>query len=116
MATYCLKCKTRTNDESITHTHTSNGRTLQLSRCIICKGKKARFISSSNNQQLTKTQINKIKKMYNSGHLDEIINLIKTNQITPQEGKGLLGNLFGFQLPDNVKNIPVLGPLLNFIA
>jgi len=116
MEAYCLKCKARTKNDSITHTHTSNGRTLQLSRCAICNGKKALFIASSNNVQLSKARINKIKKMLDSGELNEIIHLLQTGQITPQEGKGLLGSLFGFQLPDNVKNIPVLGPLLNFIA
>ena len=49
MKSYCLKCRTNTeykNSKRISKT--SNGRTMILSKCAICDGKKSRF---SKNQE-----------------------------------------------------------------
>ena len=46
MLPYCLKCKKKKNTESIDPkvSATSNGRTMMLSKCIICGSKKSKFI------------------------------------------------------------------------
>ena len=46
MLSYCLKYKKKKNTESIDPkvSATSNGRTMVLSKCAICGGKKSKFI------------------------------------------------------------------------
>ena len=44
METYCLKCKKCTENIDPKISGTSNGKTMILSKCALCDGKKSRFI------------------------------------------------------------------------
>ena len=44
MESYCLKCKTITENVNPQVLSTSNGRVMILSKCAICVSKKSRFI------------------------------------------------------------------------
>ena len=44
MLSYCLKCKKNTESIDPNVSATSNGRTMILSECAICGGKKSKFI------------------------------------------------------------------------
>ena len=46
MKSYCLKCKKYTENIGPQVSSASNGRTMILSKCPICGGKKSRFIKS----------------------------------------------------------------------
>ena len=44
MKSYCLKCKKKTENINPRVSNTSNGKTVLLSKCVICRSKKSRFI------------------------------------------------------------------------
>ena len=44
MKTYCLKCKTNTDNIDPKMFRTKNNRLLMQSKCSVCKNKKSRFI------------------------------------------------------------------------
>ena len=44
MLSYCLKCRKHTENINPRVSKTNNGRTMILSKCAICGGKKSRFI------------------------------------------------------------------------
>ena len=46
MKSYCLKCRKNTENINPRVSKTSNGRTMVLSKCAICDGKKSRFIKN----------------------------------------------------------------------
>ena len=46
MKSYCLKCKTNTENIDSKVSKTSNGRTMLLSKCAICNSKRSRFIKN----------------------------------------------------------------------
>ena len=46
MKSYCLKCRKNTENINPRVSKTSNGRTMELSKCAICGNKKSRFIKS----------------------------------------------------------------------
>ena len=46
MKSYCLKCKSDTENINPRVSNTSNGRTTILSKCAICGSKKLRFIKN----------------------------------------------------------------------
>ena len=46
MKSYCLKCKKDTENINPRVSNTSNGRTMVLSKCTICRSKKSRFIKN----------------------------------------------------------------------
>ena len=46
MKTHCLKCKKKTENTDPQVPSTSNGKTMMLSKCKICGGKKSRFIKN----------------------------------------------------------------------
>ena len=46
MKSYCLKCRKNTENINPRVSKTSNGRTMVLSKCAICDGKKSRFITN----------------------------------------------------------------------
>ena len=46
MKSYCLKCRKNTENINPRVSKTSNGRTMLLSKCAICNGKKSRFIKN----------------------------------------------------------------------
>ena len=46
MKSYCLKCRKDTENINPKVSKTSNGRTMVLSNCAICGGKKSRFIEN----------------------------------------------------------------------
>ena len=46
MKSYCLKCRKDTENINPKVSKTSNGRTMLLSNCAICGGKKSRFIKN----------------------------------------------------------------------
>ena len=48
MKSYCLKCRENTDNINPRVLKTSNGRTILLSKCLICGSKKSRF---SKNQE-----------------------------------------------------------------
>ena len=50
MKSYCLKCRKNTENINPRVSNTSNGRTMVLSKCVICGSKKLRFIK---NQEAT---------------------------------------------------------------
>ena len=43
---YCLKCRKNTENINPRVSKTSNGKTMLLSKCAICGGKKSRFIKN----------------------------------------------------------------------
>ena len=46
MKSYCLKCRKDTENINSKFSKTSNGRTMLLSKCVICGSKKSRFIKN----------------------------------------------------------------------
>ena len=46
MKSYCLKCRKDAENINPRVSNTSNGRTMTLSKCVICGGKKSRFIKN----------------------------------------------------------------------
>ena len=46
MKSYCLKCRKNTENINPRVSNTSNGRTMVLSKCTICRSKKSRFIKN----------------------------------------------------------------------
>ena len=46
MKSYCLKCKKDTENINPRVSNASNDRTMILSKCAICRGKKSRFIKN----------------------------------------------------------------------
>ena len=65
MLSYCLKCKKNTDSVNLKVSATSNGRTMILSRCAICGGKKSKFIKNQEAKGLLsslglKTSLSKI--------------------------------------------------------
>ena len=46
MKSYCLKCRKHTENINPKVSKTVNGRTIVLSKCAICGGKKSRFIKN----------------------------------------------------------------------
>ena len=65
MNTYCLKCKTNTDNIDPKMFRTKNNRLLMQSKCSVCKNKKSRFIKEQEAKGLLsnlgiKTPLNKI--------------------------------------------------------
>ena len=65
MKTYCLKCKTNTDNIDPKMFRTKNNRLLMQSICSVCKNKKSRFIKEQDVKGLLsnlgiKTPLNKI--------------------------------------------------------
>ena len=52
MKSYCLKCRKNTENINPRVSKTSNGRTMALSKCAICDGKKSRFIKNQETKGL----------------------------------------------------------------
>ena len=46
MLSYCLRCKKNTKSVNSRVSATSNGRTMILSKCVICGSKKSKFIKN----------------------------------------------------------------------
>ena len=46
MKSYCLRCRKDTENTNPKMSKTSNGRTILLSNCAICGGKKSKFIKN----------------------------------------------------------------------
>ena len=65
MKTYCLKCKTNTDNIDPKMFRTKNNRLLMQSKCSVCKNKKSRFIKEQElkgllSQLRIKTPLSKI--------------------------------------------------------
>ena len=65
MKTYCLKCKTNTDNIDPKMFRTKNNRLLMQSKCSVCKSKKSRFVKEQEAKALLtqlgiKTPLNKI--------------------------------------------------------
>ena len=52
MKSYCLKCSKNTKNINPRVSKTSNGRTMLLSKCAICYGKKSRIIKNQEANRL----------------------------------------------------------------
>ena len=52
MESYCLKCKTNTENIDQEISSTSNGKAMILSKCAICGRKKSRFIKNQETKGL----------------------------------------------------------------
>ena len=52
MKSYCLKCKKDTENINPRVSNTTNGRTVLLSKCVICDSKKSRFIKNQEAKRL----------------------------------------------------------------
>ena len=52
MKSYCLKCRKNTENINPRVSKTSNGRTMVLSKCVICGSKKSRFIKNQEAKEL----------------------------------------------------------------
>ena len=52
MKTYCLKCKTDTDNIDRKMFRTKNNRLLMQSKCSVCKNKKSRFIKEQDEKAL----------------------------------------------------------------
>ena len=66
MVSYCLNCKTNTENTNPVVSKTSNGKVMMLSKCAICGGKKSRFIKKQEASGILsslglKTPLNKIQ-------------------------------------------------------
>ena len=59
MKSYCLKCRKDTENINPKISTTSNGRTMLLSKCIICNSKKSRFIKNQEANELLSNLGNK---------------------------------------------------------
>ena len=65
MKTYCLMCKTNTDNNDPKMFRTKNNRLLMQSKCSVCKSKKSRFVKEQEAKALLtqlgiKTPLNKI--------------------------------------------------------
>ena len=65
MLSYCLKCKKNTDSINPKVSKTTNGKTMILSKCVICSSKKSKFIKEQQAKGLLsnlgiKTPLNKI--------------------------------------------------------
>ena len=65
MKTYCLKCKTNTDNIDPKMFRTKNNRLLMQSICSVCKNKKSRFVKEQvpkglSSQSVIKTPLSKI--------------------------------------------------------
>ena len=65
MKSYCLKCRKDTENIDPKVSKTSNNRTMILSKCAICNGKKSRFIKNQETKGLLsnlgiRTPLNKV--------------------------------------------------------
>ena len=65
MKTYCLKCKTNTDNIDAKMFRTKNNRLLMQSKCSVCGSKKSRFVKEQDAKGLlsnleTKTLLSKI--------------------------------------------------------
>ena len=54
MKAYCLKCKKDTENINPRVSNASNGRTMILSKCVICGSKKSRFTKNQEAKGLLK--------------------------------------------------------------
>ena len=68
MESYCLKCRKYTENINPQVSSTSNDRTMILSKCAICNGKKSRFIKNQEAKGLLsnlgiKTPLSKIPRL-----------------------------------------------------
>ena len=52
MKTYCLKCKTNTDNIDPKMFRTKNNRLLMQSKCSVCKNKKSRFVKEQDAKDL----------------------------------------------------------------
>ena len=52
MLSYCLKCKKNTESISPRLSKTTNGKTMMLSKCLICGSKKSKFIKEQQAKRL----------------------------------------------------------------
>ena len=52
MLSYCLKCKKNTESISPRLSKTNNGKTMMLSKCLICGSKKSKFIKEQQAKRL----------------------------------------------------------------
>ena len=57
MDSYCLKCKTHTENINPQVSSTSNGKIMILSKCSICNSKKSKFINKQEVNLLSKLGI-----------------------------------------------------------
>ena len=69
MKTYCLKCKTNTDNIDPKMFRTKNNRLLMQSKCSVCKSKKSRFVKEQDAKGLLsnlgiKTPFSKIPLLY----------------------------------------------------
>ena len=71
MKSYCLKCRKDTENINPKISTTSNGRTMLLSKCIICNSKKSRFIKNQEANELLSNLGNKtpLSKVPISGNI-----------------------------------------------
>ena len=65
MLSYCLKCKKNTESINPKVSKTTNGKTVMLSKCVICGSKKSKFIKEQQAKGLLsnlsiRTPLNKI--------------------------------------------------------
>ena len=65
MLSYCLKCKKNTESINPKVSKTTNGKTMMLSKCVICGSKKSKFIKEQQAKGLLsnlgiRTPLNKI--------------------------------------------------------
>ena len=65
MLSYCLKCKKNTESINPKVSKTTNGKTIILSKCVICSSKKSKFIKEQQAKGLLsnlglRTPLNKI--------------------------------------------------------
>ena len=65
MNTYCLKCKTNTDNIDLKMFKTKNNRLIMQSKCSVCKNKKSRFVKEQDAKGLLsnlgiKTPLSKI--------------------------------------------------------
>lgn len=44
---YCLKCKSSTENKSLSYKHTNNNRTIRSSNCVVCGTVKTTFVANS---------------------------------------------------------------------
>ena len=80
MKTYCLRCKTRTEDRGSMIKTTKNNRRLLTSLCSECNAKKARFVSSQRGSGIDRKNV--VKKIRKIAKIDKIPIAIR-NAIVP---------------------------------
>ena len=66
MSSHCLKCRKNTENINPVVSKTSNGKTMILSKCAICGGKKSIFIKKQETKEIStslgfKTRLDKIQ-------------------------------------------------------